>query len=70
MVNKKQTAMVATLLIVAVAAIASVAIYIMANQTPNQTDQTLTQGENPPSGMPGLETRPENQDDGPEGPQL
>jgi hypothetical protein len=71
MANRKQAATVTLLLIVAVAAIASMAVYVMANQPAGQTvDQLLTQGDSPPNGMPGLETRPENQTNTPDGPQL
>ncbi len=71
MVDRKQTATIATLVIVAIAAMTSVAIYVMANQPTDQTeDQTLNQGEPPSNGMPGLfDTRPENQTDGLDRPQ-
>lgn len=70
MINKRQATILATLLIVAAATIAAGAVYVMANQPLDQTDQSITFGEPPPDGMPGLETRPENQTDGPDGPQL
>ena len=70
MIHKKQAMILATLLIVAAATIASGAMYVMANQPTNPTDQSLTSEDLLPGGMPGLETRPENQTNNPEGPQL
>lgn len=68
MVNKKQAAIFATVIMVVAATIASGAMYVMANQPVDQTDESLTFGQ-PPGSMPGLETRPENQTDSSDGPQ-
>lgn len=70
MINKKQTAILATIILVVSATIAYGAVYVMANQPIDQTDQSITFGEPTLDSMPGLETRPENQTDSQDGPQL
>ena len=71
MVNKKQTAIFATLIMVVAATIASGAMYVMANQPIDQLNQDEAFEDSTPGNMPGLETRPDNQtDSGPDGPQL
>jgi hypothetical protein len=75
--QQKKTLLIATLIIVTVAALTAGASYALANQ-PNQpadcptggTGQSITYGEPTPGTMPGLETRPDNQTYGPDGPQL
>jgi hypothetical protein len=59
---------------VAVAALTAGVSYTLANQPAEQltggTGQSITYGEPTPGTMPGLETRPDNQTTGPDGPQL
>jgi|GEM_PF-4522630 hypothetical protein len=76
--QQKKTLIIATLIVVAVAAITVGASYALANQPNHPADcpigtnggQSITYGEPTPGSMPGLETRPYNQTTGPDGPQL
>lgn len=72
--QQKKTLIIATLIIVAVATIAACVSYMLVNQPVEnlngQTGQSITYGEPTPGTMPGLETRPDNQTDGSDGPQL
>ena len=62
---------IATLLIVAVAALASGIVYALANQpTEDQTELSQLERMPSPDENPWLETRPENQTDQPDGPEL
>lgn len=75
--QQKKTLLIATLVIVVVAALTVGASYALANQ-PNQTadiptggtGQSITYSKPTPGSMPGLETRPDTQTEGPDGPQL
>jgi FlaG/FlaF family flagellin (archaellin) len=73
--QRKQTLIIATLVIVAVAALTAGVSYALANppveDLTEQTGQSITYGEPTPGTMPGLnENRPENQTNDPDGPQL
>lgn len=72
--QQKKTLIIATLIIVAMATIAACVSYTLVNQPVKnlngQTGQSITYGEPTPGTMPGLETRPDNQTDGSDGPQL
>jgi hypothetical protein len=72
--QQKKTLLIATLIIVTVAALTAGASYALANQPADcptgGNGQSITYGEPTPGTMPGLETRPENQTTGPDGPQL
>jgi hypothetical protein len=76
--QRKKTLVIATLIVVAVAALTVGASYALANQPGHPADcptgatggQSITYGEPTPGTMPGLETRPDNQTYGPDGPQL
>jgi hypothetical protein len=75
--QQKKTLLIATLIVVAVVALAAGASYALTNQPSHPADcptgqngQSITYGEPTPGTMPGLETRPDNQTTGPDGPQL
>jgi hypothetical protein len=72
--QQKKTLLIATLIVVAVAALTAGASYALANQPADcptgQNGQSITYGEPTPGSMPGLETRPDNQTTEPDGPQL